>query len=504
MVLSLNAILFGLGRYSPERSPRLNAERLVSGMEFYSSEKELSEKIIYLADDKNIDAAAKESEDMIFVSVKNYTSKCSSLPENFIVFAGTDDLTEIFEGYTRLVNDLSSWENRLYNAVLRGLSTDELAGLAAEKLNFPVVMFDAGFNVSGYSVPDGTQIHEHENVIALGYAPPEYMTVERERNMESRILGSDRALTGKSINGDGYNIYRAHKADGRFAGLTMIFCGSEKPHPGFTDICEIFFAAADLYLKLTSRDFQTLAYLFENLFTNLLQTENYPEEKLKDHLEYINFPSDGIFTLVKLVPGKGREYYVYICSLLRKYFPGLYFFVYEEKVCLLYRAENPGGIYPHKSRLKKIIEKIDSQIGSTYSVKYLISGPFENLSGLVYAGRQCDILTQIKNPKEEAGLIFFEDNLNAAAAGYLKEHFLPVNLLPSDLVQMLRYDEENDTHYTETLAAYTECSLSMPRAAEKLGVHRNTVDKRLKKIQTLFGIDTEDMDTLIKIYTAVR
>ena len=55
------------------------------------------------------------------------------------------------------------------------------------------------------------------------------------------------------------------------------------------------------------------------------------------------------------------------------------------------------------------------------------------------------------------------------------------------LSAIIRYDEENNTDCTELLKLYIECDCSVNTVAEKSGVHRNTVNNRIKQIRDLLG-----------------
>ena len=55
------------------------------------------------------------------------------------------------------------------------------------------------------------------------------------------------------------------------------------------------------------------------------------------------------------------------------------------------------------------------------------------------------------------------------------------------LSAVIRYDEENDTDLTGLLKLYIECDCSVNATAEKSGVHRNTVNNRIKQIRELLG-----------------
>ena len=54
---------------------------------------------------------------------------------------------------------------------------------------------------------------------------------------------------------------------------------------------------------------------------------------------------------------------------------------------------------------------------------------------------------------------------------------------------VVRYDEENNTDCTSLLRLYIECDCSVNVTAEKSGVHRNTVNNRIKQIKEILGFE---------------
>ena len=64
------------------------------------------------------------------------------------------------------------------------------------------------------------------------------------------------------------------------------------------------------------------------------------------------------------------------------------------------------------------------------------------------------------------------------------------------LVMIHIYDERNGTKFLETLREYLYSGNSPVKAAERLGVHRNTIDYRLGRMKELFDLNTDDSDMM--------
>ena len=85
------------------------------------------------------------------------------------------------------------------------------------------------------------------------------------------------------------------------------------------------------------------------------------------------------------------------------------------------------------------------------------------------------------------------------AAAYFAEVLRGDELLASyahpEVVRLRRYDDENGTHFYETLRAYTLSGFHLSDAARSLNLHRNSLDYRLKRIREI--IDFSDFDLLV-------
>lgn len=77
--------------------------------------------------------------------------------------------------------------------------------------------------------------------------------------------------------------------------------------------------------------------------------------------------------------------------------------------------------------------------------------------------------------------------------------YSPADFLHGGLSGLLAFDTENSTDYFDSLYAYLSHGKSLRRAAETLGLHRNTLDYRLRRIRELFGLDLDDQNVCFEL-----
>ena len=505
MRLSLNTILMHMKDFGPEYREEDHENTEIDNMRFYQDEGPLEENCIYICTPDELEKAEEKDGNFIFFSVKNSTAEIYAHRKNVILFSKTDSPRAIFENYLQTVNEISGWERSMHQALLYSCTAEELLSIAAEQIPLPTVFFDTGFNVVD-SRSNLISSRGAETVTRLGYTPPEYMAIIKERSLLTRVEKSSRAVVAPAVSADNsYNIYRCHRVNGKIAGYSTIFCGEEKPLAGYVDVCEIYFQVLDLFLKITTRNDQTQTYMYESLLSSLIQSPNPSERQLSERLKYVGLPEKGSFSLVKFVFKGSRNYNAYLCGLLQKYYPERYFFLYQDGVYFLY-AQKKGSpengqnkISLHKETMDQVLSETEERLGRSNPAACYVSNPFYALTDLYYAGLQVDAMekamagTPLKNNR-----IFFEDCLLESLISALKNSYSPSLLILPIYKTIKEYDSSRGTKYLKTIQAYLENNCSLEKTAAALGLHRNSADKRIKKAGELFHIDLEEPETRLK------
>ena len=72
------------------------------------------------------------------------------------------------------------------------------------------------------------------------------------------------------------------------------------------------------------------------------------------------------------------------------------------------------------------------------------------------------------------------------------------------LAPVVEYDKYNNQNLLETLREYLKSGANVSKAAQTLYIHRNTMIKRIEKIEELLNISLKNPDTYNEIYNAVR
>ena len=67
------------------------------------------------------------------------------------------------------------------------------------------------------------------------------------------------------------------------------------------------------------------------------------------------------------------------------------------------------------------------------------------------------------------------------------------------LLKLMDYDALYNTNFTQSLFVYLACNCNLAESARICGIHRNSMDYRIKKIQELFDVNLDDPEEVFSI-----
>jgi sugar diacid utilization regulator len=79
-----------------------------------------------------------------------------------------------------------------------------------------------------------------------------------------------------------------------------------------------------------------------------------------------------------------------------------------------------------------------------------------------------------------------------------------VDIARRTVVPLLEYDARRHTHLMETLRTLLDNHFAVQPTAEALYIHRNTLQKRLRRIESLLGVDLTNIDDMMELYLGLR
>lgn len=143
------------------------------------------------------------------------------------------------------------------------------------------------------------------------------------------------------------------------------------------------------------------------------------------------------------------------------------------------------------SKVINFLTKNDMESGTT--------GLFSDLSVIDIKYKQAYLTAQIIQKEQKQSIGTYDDYAPLQMFYELAQKD-PLNVYLHPVIdRMKKYDKENNTEYYETLKAYSLSIHNKESAAQKLGIHRNTLLYRLNRIKDIFELPIENQQTALSI-----
>ena len=72
------------------------------------------------------------------------------------------------------------------------------------------------------------------------------------------------------------------------------------------------------------------------------------------------------------------------------------------------------------------------------------------------------------------------------------------------VLRLKQYDQEHQTEFYVTLESYIQNKFNAVQTARELQIHRSTFLYRMERLQTLFGLDLDQRDSLLYILLSMK
>ena len=386
---------------------------------------------------------------------------------------------------------------RLYEALVSGRGLKHIADTAQVLFGNPFVIADKSYRVICTSgVPSETDDYIWLSIMKTGYYPDKYISsMMNDKKIYDVVYNSNEPTVRK----DPYSNHR----------LITFRIGSIQKPLGFASMVEQNRPFSETDARLFSVLCKTVASELRNgTFAIEARRRNYEyviseliEGKLSglnliERLNQVNLkPKKNIWISVIENGANSPEplYLDYICDHLEFLIPGCRCSVYMNTVTVLLFSEVHFPLSGHE--LTEF---------TTYLIdKNLIcgiSGSFSELNLLSSAYTQATAASRLRTRLEKAGPVYYFEDYAFYHMLENHQHYLNLhNYCKPILTNIHNYDNEYHTFYILTLKTYLECCRNSNVTAQKLGIHRNTVDYRIGRLHDLFGLDFSDAELMFSL-----
>ena len=241
----------------------------------------------------------------------------------------------------------------------------------------------------------------------------------------------------------------------------------------------------------------------KNSFTGLLEEGSVTvDTRFRAQLESLGWNGNDTYKILVLSGGRNSgvmKAYRFYCNYINRTFPYMYALIYEGDIAVF--ADLTAGKLTSDQFLGELAAFLRDE-----NFRAGISYPFTGIGASAVHYKQAKTALRL-------GLAYTPTIWSYRFRHYRPYYLLELlrtdfdhseHLLPG-LHALHEYDSERGTELFRTLSVYMEANENVSQAAEILGIHRSTLQSRLKKIRELFGenMDKPQTKALIRLLLAL-
>ncbi len=500
MKLTLDILLYFIRSLHPEIICRTMNQHLFVGVKAFLPNVELTAQCLYIADLKEL-LKNREllTEELTFLAAGDSDIPKEELKELPCTLILVDSCYEVLFLVNRIVDifsQLQEWDKTMHIYALEGKSVQDLLDVSMDLLMYPVLIFDATFNVLAYTKEASVENTDYDRTVLKGYTDIDMMAKIREQKVLDKLKKeSPLVLTG--VRGeDQTDIYLNFYSGQALLGYASVIHGDKKPEQGYLDLVSLFAENISFCLK---RDYETSRYgqrMYETFLLNLMNNSEISRERVEEQVQNMEgLTLEGRFALCVLsFRGHEKVPLPFIARSLAGDMRDIMPFIYNGQVCFLkiLRAEGtPDEVISQweMEHINRVLEPYDFSVG--------ISNVFYDITGIRYAFLQA--AAALRFLEKENRYCLYKDVLYFHLISLLEKDMPVSYMYPEYYIRMKEYDKEQGTNYCGILLTYLACDCNATHAAEKLFLHRNSVRKAVQTAEERWHISLSDPDVKRKL-----
>ena len=414
------------------------------------------------------------------------------IPGGLILVSGKYGVPYVLNRMINIFRFLTEWDKTMHIAALEGKNVQEMLNLSAEILEYPMTVFDSGFNVLAYTSALPTIETHFQETIRNGYTNAYTMSLVRQQRIFSKLEKQPLIVAPAVENPELQNVYMAFAADGNVLGYGYIFPNRTEIEMGYLDLLKIFIANLTFCLQREYEHQRFGQMLYETLLLNLMKPSGISPEQLSEQLKNIDgLEAEGCFALGVLEFEETEN--VPLPFLARQIARAMWDvrpFLYEDKICMLKIMKTGSRSWNGFSQQEELNL---SHVLDNYSYRFGVSNEFYQIMELPAAFHQAQAALNF-GKKEKRSVCRYADYYYFDLFASMETQ-MPLEHLKMGLYRKLQeYDLQNQTRYCSQILMYLKCDCNATHAAEQMYLHRNTVRKAVQFVEDTWQVELRDTE----------
>lgn len=404
------------------------------------------------------------------------------------------DLAVLHDVISSLFEELSNWDANLQKASWMPDAIPQIITIAGEQVPHPMYVADPGYKIYAMSDhPDMRQMSYSWRYAAdQGYLPLDIMLnlYESEElrkskySNQARITSSDHFYTRFT----NYVVKKDKVVYGHFFVIEI-----SQPFKDYE--IELIQMIGDTIRQALTRDTQFSSIsgsLYEHFFIDVLEGTLTNAARMYTQLEALKLSDTWRFGVLRI---EAAEYDTIrlrsLCNVVEEQVKNTLTVFHRQGVTAVVHLSNEKSFETFLREVEVFLRAIKLNAG--------MSDLFENFQQLPVGFNQAVAGLQCTDKKNVAQLVHFSDVAYSHFVSQSAKNIASEEYIHPGLTELREYDRENGAQLMDTLRCYLENDRMAGDTADQLFIHRNTLVKRLDKIQLLGDIDLGHYETIKRL-----
>ena len=375
----------------------------------------------------------------------------------------------------------------LYNASLSGKGLQYIVDVAGDVFANPIWVADISFKVLAFTKNVSVTEPVWQKEIEKGYLSYHSINNARREGIISRVYQSEgpvilnfsqhRRLSERII------------IDGKNAGFVSIL-ECEKPfHERDVELVPLLCSILSNELKKDSLFKYNRGITYDTLIFDLLNEKAIPEEVLDSRLKYLDFKSGKYLYILNvrfLKYSQANLPLPYMRNALESRISRSTGVIYNDTIILLIIRDTRHPLFDCELDAVNTLLRENNMVAG-------FSLDFHRISDISKHYLQASVAIELGTRLDDSKSLFFYDDYWFYHLLSIVEDNIDIKIFCSRLLmQLLKYDRQNKTRFTESLYVYLCTGCNAAESARIFNIHRNSMDYRIKRIEELLDIKIND------------
>jgi hypothetical protein len=419
--------------------------------------------------------------------------------EGCLALAGAEQLFFLFNAARRRIDEDRG--RGLYAEMMdmaaQGAAIDTLVNLAASRLGNSVVLLDADFKVLSHSTIFPISDPLWAENIRRGYCSYEFISAVAEMDAVKNAPYTTEPMVVTCYASPLRKLSSRFFLDGRIAGCVLMIEKETPISPVQMELLPVIAAAVGSAVSRYMPYLVSDATVYQKLLYDLLIGAT--PEQIAPRLAGLRFSPRLAALCLRQTRHLGQKRLrESTAPKLAQTLPETRWTFHENGIAaLIPLGQAPGLPDETRAALETLAKEEYLRIG----VSDLFFAPERFARGYAQARRALELSARLAPDK---AVCLYHDCAFYDLLSALPQSSAPGQFCHPALSILSRYDRDSGSDLYHTLETYLACSCSVKETAERLFIHRNSLDYRLSRIRALTGLGLEDADVRFQLSMSYR